>query len=261
MVYREVLDKFTNICHRILGENLVGVYLHGSAAMGCFQPMLSDLDLIAVVEERLADAVKLAFLEEVADLNEIAPAKGIEMSIVRRQFCNPFTYPTPFELHFSVSHLDWYREASQDYVEKMKGVDKDLAAHFTILIKYGIVLWGERIEAVFGNVPPENYRDSICCDVENAAEDMEKNPMYMTLNLCRVLAHLREGKILSKRQGGEWGLAVLPGEFGGIIREALDCYGAGREMKAKGETPGQFAAYMTKEIQNLIPDRKAVHMT
>ena len=36
--YREVLDAFTKRSVDILQENLVGIYLHGSAAMGCFNP-------------------------------------------------------------------------------------------------------------------------------------------------------------------------------------------------------------------------------
>ena len=61
---QNVINDFTDICRRILGENLVGVYLHGSAAMGCFHPKLSDLDFIAVVEESVPDAAKLDFLGE-----------------------------------------------------------------------------------------------------------------------------------------------------------------------------------------------------
>ena len=33
--------------------------------------------------------------------------KGIEMSIVTKTVCNPFVYPTPFELHFSAMHIGW----------------------------------------------------------------------------------------------------------------------------------------------------------
>ena len=34
----------------IFRENLMGVYLHGSAAMGCFQAQKSDLDLLFLVK-------------------------------------------------------------------------------------------------------------------------------------------------------------------------------------------------------------------
>ena len=56
-------------------------------------------------------------MQELVVLNAQAPAKGIEMSIVRRKFCAPFVYPTPFELHFSAMHLNWFRENPGDYVD------------------------------------------------------------------------------------------------------------------------------------------------
>ena len=146
MVYEDLLIRFTEMSRAALGDNLVGVYLHGSAAMGCFNPQKSDLDLILVVEKEIPDAAKLEFMRYVVELNEEAPAKGIELSIVKKVYCDPFVYPTPFELHFSCTHLNWFREKPEDYVEKMKGTDKDLAAHFTIIRKYGIVLYGAIIE-------------------------------------------------------------------------------------------------------------------
>ena len=96
-----VAEHFTAESKRILGDNLVGVYLHGSAVMGCFNPQKSDVDLLVVVNEEPTDAVKRAFLNMVVSLNETGPAKGIEMSIVERSVCKPFAYPTPFVLHFS----------------------------------------------------------------------------------------------------------------------------------------------------------------
>lgn len=248
MMYSAISGCFSDMSRQILENNLVGVYLHGSAAMGCFHPKLSDLDLIVVVDDSISDQKKLNFMQEVVRLNEKAPAKGIEMSIVRRKFCNPFVYPTPFELHFSVTHLDWFRSKPQDYVEKMKGTDTDLAAHFTILKKYGIVLFGEAIDTVFGEVPPGAYTDSICSDIENAPVEILENPLYITLNLCRVLAWMREGLILSKREGGEWGIGAVPQEFHAVILEALHAYEAGEEMKMEPEAGKRFATYMIKEI-------------
>lgn len=244
----DLLSRFTEMSKGILGDNLVGVYLHGSAAMGCFNPKESDLDLMLVVEHDVSDREKKQFMEKVVKLNEEAPPKGLEFSIVKREFCKPFVYPTPFELHFSKMHIDWFREKPEEYVQKMKGTDKDLAAHFTIIRKYGKVLYGEEIDRVFGEVPREDYIDSIRADIEEAREDIWTNPMYITLNLCRVLAYLRENLILSKKEGGEWGLNQLPERFHKLICEALLGYVSDGKMEAP-ETALAFADYMLGQIE------------
>ena len=58
--YQELLDRFVSENRKILGDNLVGVYLHGSAAMGCFHPETGDLDLLTVVNDPLSDETKRA---------------------------------------------------------------------------------------------------------------------------------------------------------------------------------------------------------
>ena len=105
-----LINSFVKQTKKILEENLVGVYLHGSLAMGCFNPQKSDIDLIIVVNEPLTDSIKKEYLRMVVEHNARGPAKGIEMSVVLRNVCKPFVYPTPYELHFSAGHLNWYKE-------------------------------------------------------------------------------------------------------------------------------------------------------
>ncbi|MBQ4364065.1 MAG: nucleotidyltransferase domain-containing protein, partial [Oscillospiraceae bacterium] len=125
----EMIETFTDRSRQILDDRLVGIYLHGSAVMGCFSPDKSDVDLLVVVNSTVPDDIKKRYMDMVTELSSEAPANGIEMSIIKESDCDPFVYPTPFELHFSIAHLEWYRNDPDDYISKMKGTDKDLAAH------------------------------------------------------------------------------------------------------------------------------------
>ncbi len=255
MDYQNIINEFAVACKEIFEENLTGVYLHGSMAMGCFNPRKSDIDILVIVKDDISDEQKTQFMERVVKMNESAPKKGLEMSVVKEKYCNPFVYPTPFELHFSPMHLAWFREKPEDYVAKMKGTDKDLAAHFMITGRYGMVLCGKPVNAVFGAVPKEDYIDSIYGDIENAPKDILDDGVYMTLNLCRVLAFLRDNVCLSKEQGGRWGLERLPEKYHAMVESALNCYltdceYAMDEVKAKA-----YAEYMLEQINKLLPRR------
>ena len=120
---KRITESFVRRSREILGENLVGIYLHGSAAMGCFNDKKSDIDLLVVVKGEVSDEDKLRYMDMVVELNTLAPEKGIEFSMVRREVCRPFVYPTPFELHFSNAHLAWYERNPREYVLKMNGTD------------------------------------------------------------------------------------------------------------------------------------------
>jgi len=248
--YRDLLEKFVSYGKEIFGANLTGIYLHGSVVMNCFNPEKSDLDLLVVVRESIPDESKLQFMNLVMELNKQAPAKGLELSVVKEEVCKPFVYPTPFELHFSNAYLNWYQSNPQDYVEKMNGTDKDLAAHFTITYHRGQVLYGKEISEVFAPVPKEDYLDSIWCDIENAVEEIAENPMYLTLNLCRVLAYKKNGLIVSKQEGGEWGLKnVDKPKFQTLIMAALQEYQSNKAMVFNVAVAKEFANYMLGEIK------------
>ena len=244
-----LINSFVNHSKEILGENLVGVYLHGSLAMGCFNPQKSDIDLIIVVNESLTDSIKREYMEMVVEHDSIGPAKGIEMSVVLRKVCKPFIYPTPFELHFSRGHLDWFKEEPDEYIQKMNGTDKDLAAHFTIINKRGKCLYGLPINEVFDEVDHDDYMDSIWYDVEHAKKEIKYYPMYLTLNLARVLAYKEEGLVLSKKEGAEWAISKLPDEFHPLIKCAFDEYSEGRDATYDKKLAKKYAKYMIKRIK------------
>lgn len=252
MDFKELTDEFVEITQNILGESLTGIYLHGSLAMGCFNPLKSDIDLIVIIEQEISDIQKMKLLQNIVHLNKKAPEKGLEISVVKRCFCNPFVYPTPFELHFSPVHLEWFSAAPQDYISKMNGTDKDLAAHFMIINRYEVTLCGKSAEEVFAEIPRQCYVDSICGDVEDARKDIISNPVYITLNLCRIISYLEEGLVLSKKGGGEWGLKHLPPEFHSVISDALDCYKSGGEIQSNKALRVMFADEMLSRISELL---------
>ena len=245
-----VINSFVEKSKEIIQDNLIGVYLHGSAVMGCYNPMKSDIDLVVVVKDSMSNTVKKAFMDMVVELNGKGPAKGIEMSIVKQSVCKPFVYPTPFELHFSIAHLEWYGMNPDDYISKMKGEDKDLAAHFTIITHRGKCICGAPIKDVFADVPIKDYVDSIWNDIADAEEDIADDPMYMILNLARVLAYLKDGLVLSKKEGGEWALNNLPGMYHSLIHDAMKEYADGVDIAYETNIAKDYARYMVEQIAN-----------
>ena len=245
----QIVESFVRESERIIGDNLVGIYLHGSAVMGCYNPDKSDLDFLVVVKENVKDETKRDFMDMVVALNAQTPGKGIEMSIVKKEVCDPFIYPTPFELHFSQMHTKWYSENPDDYIRKMNGTDKDLAAHFKVIKARGKCLFGLSIDEVFGEVPEQNYMDSLWNDIEEAAEEITDNTMYLTLNLARVLAWIKEKKVLSKKEGGEWGLKNLPDKYHSLLQEALKEY-KGMEPEYDTDLAIDYAKKMVKIIND-----------
>ena len=115
------------ICRRyseILGEQLTGIYLHGSAAFGCACDA-SDLDFIVVVSGAPSQQQKREMIALLLCLSREpdAPGKGFEMSVVEQTVCRPFCYPTPYLLHYSQSYQKQFAEDLDGWCRRMNGVD------------------------------------------------------------------------------------------------------------------------------------------
>ena len=203
--FEALLDRLTATSRALFGDDLIGVYLHGSAAMGCFNPKTSDLDLLLVTDTAPERAQKRAFLQTLRD--------------------------------------------AERYLDVLVGTDRDLAAHFMIVRRFGIALWGPPAAEVFGPVPKEAYLDSLLYDVGNAEAEIWSDPVYLTLNLCRVLAFVREGAVLSKKEGGSWALQYLPEHFSDWVGAAVQAYVGDGKMVADPGVAQDFARYMLEEIR------------
>ena len=245
---KDLLETISARYCALLGENLSGIYAHGSIAFGCFHWDKSDIDFIVVINEAISEQTKRDLLQVLEDLRAQAPPKGFEMSVVLERHCQQFIYPTPYELHVSNACLDQYLENPLSLCCDAPKTAHDLAAHFAVIANTGVLLYGKPIPAVFGDIPREHYLDSICKDIENAKEDVLASPVYVILNLCRVYAYKRDDLVLSKEQGGQWGLAHLPAHYHTLITSALKSYAHGKAFCQEEALRISFAAYMLDKI-------------
>lgn len=241
------LKKFLIDTLKISKNNFVGVYLHGSLAMGCFNPSTSDIDVLIVVERPLKFDEKLSFVKMLLEVS--ASPAPIELSILKFEDFNPWKYPTPFEFHYSEDWRNIYKQElrNRDWrnLNSSFKTDPDLASHIMVTYKRGIRLLGKEIKEVFPEIPFSDYVDSIIKDaIWSLKENLKlKNPVYLILNYCRIMAALKEGKVFSKYEGGEWGIKNLP-EFRDLITEALEIYsGKKTESSALQKNIDEFIRY------------------
>lgn len=242
----ELLNRLCSAYEAALADNFVGLYVHGSYAMGCFNPKKSDLDYILVCRDEPDDGVKRRILDATADGMAFAPAKGLEMHLMTLADCRSYRHPPYFATHYSPAHTASYAADPEGYVARMKGRDLDLAAHMTVMNSRGLCWKGPGIAEIFGPVPREAYLESILED----AGWSEGDCMYHVLNRCRILAYLTDGQVLAKEEGALWALDHLEEELLPPVREALACYEGDREMTATAQAEA-FCAETLRRIRDM----------
>jgi predicted nucleotidyltransferase len=243
----------------VLETNLLGIYLHGSLAMGCFNPDRSDIDLLVVTNRAMSIETKRQIIQLLLH-SSMAP-DPIEISFLLEQQVHSFQHPLPFDLHYSEAWRERYqRELANGSWRKWNDTirtDVDLAAHFTIVLNRGICLLGKPVKEVFPPVPTRYYIASIVGDFADARDARSTKPFYFILNACRVYAYLLDGSIYSKDEGGAWGLLTLPGEYHNVIAQALDTYRGSRNDELFDLAAlDRFAAYMDERIKILLETKE-----
>jgi len=249
------LNTFCAHLQAVLETNLLGIYLHGSLAMGCFNPDRSDIDLLVVTTRAMSIETKRRVAQLL--LHSSMTPNPIEISFLVEQQMHPFQHPLPFDLHYSETWRERYQrelaDGSWTQWNDTVHTDADLAAHFTIILNRGICLFGKPVKEIFPPVPARYYIASIVGDFANAKDERSKMPVYFILNACRVYAYLLDGSIFSKDEGGAWGLISLPGEYHSVIAQALEIYrGSRKDEPFDVAALDRFAAYMDERIKILL---------
>ncbi len=249
---RTQVEEFVRQCYSILGEDLTAVFLHGSLAMNCFNPEISDLDLLVISERKLSAVDRELLAQAMLDLS--GSPHPVEMSVIAHDDLHQWQHPMPYEFHYSEGHRRMYQNAlgeSDFWQSQSTQTDPDLAAHFVITRERGIALVGKPPREVLPEVPVDDYIDSILGDFDDAAAQIQSAPVYGVLNLCRVYWFLQKNAIASKDEAGAWAVSTLPEAYRSVVVQALREYRGG-QGRYNAEELQRFADYIDAEVRTLL---------
>jgi hypothetical protein len=226
------LDGLVEDVRNVVGEDVVGVYLHGSLALGCFNPALSDIDLFVVTRKALTPEQRQA-LGRV-----LCRSRRIEISFLAAPSLHPWRHPAPYDLHFTGSDGNMLGP----------GEDHDLAAHVSVTRHAGVALFGPQPTDVFPEVPWEDYEDSLRRDLAWSRDHATE--LYGVLSPARIWATLTTKEIHSKESGAAWALERSPADFRPPLERALAMYRTGDQQHAfDREEVLRFADFVNDQLR------------
>ena len=221
-----------------LGPALVGVYLHGSAALGDYDPARSDVDILAVCAAPLG-ATERARLGPALGRDALpCPAgSGLEFSLVTQAAARDPSRTPAFELHGWDGH-------GRVYPGDGRG-DPDLPLHYAVVRQTGIAIFGLPAADVLRDVPRAEQLGLVADELDWTVE--HAGPSTRVLTACRAWALAVDGRFRSKRDAAEWAL-----EHGGpaLVAEVLADHRAARESRPDAEAVAGFVASVRTRLQH-----------
>lgn len=198
----------------LLGDDLMGVYLHGSAVLGGWTANRSDVDVLFVLADGLGPDQVAAAGEVLLAAAGSAPGRGLECSAVAAGAAAVPAPPWPFLLHVGLRDGRPAVDPGQDHAG-----DPDLLMHYAVARAAGAAVTGPPPEALIGEVSRPLILEYLAAELNwGLAHGPES---YAVLNACRALVYLRSGQIVSKVAGGRTALRQAWGT-GELIRSALN---------------------------------------
>ncbi|HKA69514.1 MAG TPA: aminoglycoside adenylyltransferase domain-containing protein [Actinomycetes bacterium] len=206
---QECLDRVVSTLREYLGADLVGGYLHGSLAMGAFDPGRSDVDILAVCASPLAPERRAGLGAALAAIPRPASGGDLEMSLVTEAAARTPSAAPEFEVHVST-----HEEPSVVDGADRPG-DEDLVIHFAMVRARGRILLGPEPAEVFTAPDRAALIRTFLGDMQWAREhgaagwEGHHRPVlasmaYRVLNAARSWRYLETGELGSKVEGAAW---------------------------------------------------------
>ncbi len=192
------------LVRRILGDTVLGIYLHGSATLGGLRPH-SDVDVLVVVREPMSHAQRRALLDELMDLSG-GDARPVELIVVVQDAVRPWRYPPTCEFLYG----EWLRGDYERGLVPAPEPSPDLAPLLTMVLLGDAPLYGPPPAELLDPVPHDDLRRAIVSGVPGLMGELESDTRNVLLTLARVWTTLATGRIRSKDAAADWAIERLP---------------------------------------------------
>jgi len=216
------LDLLLSEATKVLGNQLVGMYLYGSLSSGDFDPQSSDIDFLVVTTSTLSDK-GIADLEAMhhriwkSGLKWASKLEGsyIPKREIRRH--DPRNGPCP-----TINE-------GQFYLDK-RGSDWIIQRH--VIREQGIVLAGPDPKTLIDPVDPDDIRQAVKGVLQEWWLPMLEDPSWLKrhgseyhafaiLTMCRALHALEYGTIVSKPMAARWAQKELGERWSQVIERSI----------------------------------------
>jgi streptomycin 3"-adenylyltransferase len=203
------LDRVVSTLREHLGAELVGVYLHGSLAMGAFDPGRSDVDILAVCTGPLSPRRRVGLGNALAVIPRPASGGDLEFSLVTAAAVGTASATPAFEVHVHTHDEPPVLDGAD------RSGDEDLVIHFAMARARGEVLLGPEPGELFAAPERASLIHAFLSDIgwarDSGAAGWEGHHLpelastaYRVLNAARSWRYLETGDLGSKVEGAMW---------------------------------------------------------
>lgn len=198
-----LLEKLLTQIQTILGKNLLGFYLYGSATAGDFNQAVSDIDLLAVIEKDLTEQefVGLETMHKKVILIFPEWKHRIEVAYLSVNGLKNFKDQQSKIVVISAGEPLNTKDAGNDWLINWYSVQEN-----------GIAIFGPPQNTFVPRISQEEYISAVKDSANNWKEQIKSynkksapgSFAYAIFTMCRLIYGYKKGKQVSKKVAGLW---------------------------------------------------------
>ena len=204
----------------MLGTEILGAYLYGSAVTGELRPR-SDLDVLVLTRRAATIEKKRRLAEGLLAVSGQGP-RPVEVTVVAEPDVKPWRYPPLFDLQFG----EWHRAALERCeVEPLAATtNPDVALLLTMVLQASRPLLGPPAPELVDPVPPEDLTRAMLHGADEVMPGLADDTRNSVLTLARIWLTVETGEIGTKDRAADWALERLPEEHREVLARARAIY-------------------------------------
>ncbi|MDH1263343.1 aminoglycoside adenylyltransferase family protein [Pseudomonas sp. GD03944] len=208
--------------HDALGDDLLAVYLYGSAVDGGLRPD-SDIDLLVIARTPLAGHARQHLVQRLLELSAYPARDGVrplELTLVVLDDIRPWRYPPRRDLVFG----EWLRPALESGEIAPPALDPDLSVLLTSARQHSRALAGAPADELLPAIPAADLRRAMLDSLPSLIASTGGDERNVLLTLARMWFTLATGRIAPKDQAASWLAERLPAPQRALLDRARQAY-------------------------------------
>ncbi len=250
--------EVVGVTQDILGTQLLGAYLHGSATLGGLRPH-SDIDVLCVTSGKMSREQRSALVHALLQISGSRAPRGrsrpVELTVVAQGDLRPWRYPPTCDFQYG----EWMRTQYEAGVLPTRHVAPDLATLVTMVLCADAPVLGPPPSTLLDPVPEDDLSEALLSSIPGLLDELATDSANVLLTLARIWLTIATGRIAAKDVAAEWAGERVPPEQRPPLDHARAVYrGEVQDVWTEfRQATSETAAALARAIDEAAADRRA----
>ena len=219
---RGQVTQVISIAESLFHNQILGIYLYGSATMGGLRPD-SDIDILIIITQDMSSHIRDNLTNQLLTVSGsvgCVEKRPLEVTVISHNNIVPWNFPPKCEYMYG----EWLREEMEAGKSPQPCYDPDIAILLWQARKTSVTLRGIKSTKWLPSISFHEIKQAIQSSLSALISSFEGDERNVLLTLSRMWYTLETEEIASKDIAAEWVLPQLPETLSAPLKIAKEAY-------------------------------------